>query len=73
LSLQGLRKSFGDVEAVRDLSLDVLRGEIFGFLGPNGAGKTTAIRMICGLLRADAGEVRVNGTSLRQDPRACRR
>jgi ABC-2 type transport system ATP-binding protein len=73
LSLRGLRKSFGDVEAVRDLSLDVLRGEIFGFLGPNGAGKTTAIRMICGLLRADAGEVRVNGTSLRQDPRACRR
>ena len=73
LSLKGLRKSFGDVEAVRDLSLDVLRGEVFGFLGPNGAGKTTTIRMVCGLLRADAGEIVVNGTSLRRDPRACRR
>ncbi len=73
LGLEGLRKSFGDVEAVRDLSLEVRRGEVFGLLGPNGAGKTTTIRMICGLLRADGGEVRVNGTSLRRDPRACRR
>ena len=73
LSLQGLRKSFGDVEAVRDLSLEVLRGEVFGFLGPNGAGKTTTIRMICGLLRADAGEIHVNGASVREDIRSCRR
>ncbi|MFH1766046.1 MAG: ATP-binding cassette domain-containing protein, partial [Gemmatimonadota bacterium] len=55
LSLLNLRKSFGELEAVRDLSLDVFRGEVFGFLGPNGAGKTTTIRMICGLLRADGG------------------
>ena len=54
LSLSGLRKSYGDLEAVRDLSLDVFRGEVFGFLGPNGAGKTTTIRMICGLLRPTA-------------------
>lgn len=73
LSLSGLRKSFGRVEAVRDLSLEVLRGEVFGFLGPNGAGKTTTIRMICGLLDVDAGSVRVNGTLLSQDARGCRR
>jgi ABC-2 type transport system ATP-binding protein len=72
LSLSNLRKSFGELEAVRDLSLEVLRGEVFGFLGPNGAGKTTTIRMICGLLRADGGEIRVNGTPLRTNVRACR-
>ncbi len=73
LSLSGLRKSYGDLEAVRDLSLDVFRGEVFGFLGPNGAGKTTTIRMICGLLKPDGGDIRVNGTALRDDIRACRR
>jgi ABC-2 type transport system ATP-binding protein len=73
LSLTGLRKSYGDLEAVRDLSLEVFRGEVFGFLGPNGAGKTTTIRMLCGLLRSDAGEIRINGTSLKGDPRICRR
>ncbi len=73
LSITGLRKSFGELEAVRDLSLDVSRGEVFGFLGPNGAGKTTTIRMICGLLRADAGEVRINGRVLSRNARACRR
>jgi len=73
LSLSGLRKSFGEVEAVRGLSLDIFRGEVFGFLGPNGAGKTTTIRMICGLLGADAGSIQVNGRLLRQDPRKCRR
>ena len=73
LNLRGLRKSFGDLQAVRDLDLEVFRGEVFGFLGPNGAGKTTTIRLVCGLLRADAGEIRVHGTSLRDDVRACRR
>jgi ABC-2 type transport system ATP-binding protein len=61
LSIRGLRKSFGDLLAVADFSLDVFRGEVLGFLGPNGAGKTTTIRMICGLLRCDGGEVRING------------
>ncbi len=59
LSIRGLRKSFGEIRAVDDLSLDVLRGEVLGFLGPNGAGKTTTIRMICGLLRSDGGEIRI--------------
>ncbi len=73
LSIKSLRKSFGDLEAVRNLSLDVRRGEVFGFLGPNGAGKTTTIRMICGLLGADGGEIRVNGMSLRESVKGCRR
>ncbi|MGW8268336.1 MAG: ABC transporter ATP-binding protein, partial [Longimicrobiales bacterium] len=73
LSLSALRKSYGDLDAVRNLSLEVFRGEVFGFLGPNGAGKTTTIRMACGLLRSDGGEIRVNGASLRDDPRGVRR
>jgi len=61
LSIRGLTKRFGDILAVSDLSLDVRRGEVFGLLGPNGAGKTTTIRMICGLVRPDAGEVLLDG------------
>ncbi len=73
LSLRGLRKSYGDVVAVEDLSLDVRRGEILGLLGPNGAGKTTTIHVICGLLRSDAGDVVVDGRSLDDDYRACKK
>jgi len=54
-------KRFGGVEAVKDVSLDVRRGEMFGLIGPDGAGKTTMIRLMCGLLRADAGRIRVLG------------
>lgn len=61
LSVQGLTKSYGDLVAVKDLSFDVFKGEIFGLLGPNGAGKTTTISVLCGLLKKDAGEVRING------------
>jgi ABC-2 type transport system ATP-binding protein len=52
-------KRYGAVEALRGLTLDVYRGEMFGLIGPDGAGKTTAIRLMCGLLHADAGRVRV--------------
>lgn len=54
-------RSYGRVEAVRDLSLAVRPGEMFGLIGPDGAGKTTTIRLLCGLLRADAGAIRVLG------------
>ena len=57
LRVEGLAKRYGAVEAVKNLSLAVLEGEIFGFLGPNGAGKTTSINMLCGLLKPDAGRV----------------
>jgi ABC-2 type transport system ATP-binding protein len=54
-------RRYGRVEAVRELSLSVRAGEMFGLIGPDGAGKTTTIRMLCGLLRADAGTIRVLG------------
>jgi ABC-2 type transport system ATP-binding protein len=54
-------KHYGAVEAVRELSFAIRAGEMFGLIGPDGAGKTTTIRMICGLLRADAGAIRVLG------------
>jgi ABC-2 type transport system ATP-binding protein len=63
IDAEGLTKSFGDLVAVRNLSLQVPKGEIFGFLGPNGSGKTTTIRMLCGLLTPDAG----HGTCLGYD------
>jgi ABC-2 type transport system ATP-binding protein len=64
LEVRELVKQYGDFTAVDHLSLQVMRGEVFGFLGPNGAGKTTSIRMMCGLLRPSAGEVLVEGKSL---------
>jgi ABC-2 type transport system ATP-binding protein len=73
LRLSGLRKSYGDLVAVKDLSLEIFRGEVFGFLGPNGAGKTTTISMVCGLLKCDAGEIRIDGHSLKDNYRACKK
>ena len=61
LVLDRVTKKYGDVAAVRDLDLSIERGEIFGLIGPDGAGKTTTIRLMCGLLKTDAGTVRVLG------------
>jgi ABC-2 type transport system ATP-binding protein len=61
-----LQKFFGDFEAVKKLSFEVRRREIFGLLGPNGAGKSTTFRMLCGLLAASAGEISVAGHDLRR-------
>lgn len=72
LTVSSLTKSYGDLIAVRDLSLNIFRGEIFGFLGPNGAGKTTTISMICGLLKSDSGEIWINGRALEENYRECR-
>ena len=55
IDVDGLTKSFGGRVVVRDLSMQVKRGSIYGFLGPNGSGKTTTIRMLCGLLTPDKG------------------
>lgn len=61
LKVQGLRRRYGEIEAVRGVSFAIHEGETYGLLGPNGAGKTTTISMVCGLLRRDAGEVTVDG------------
>ena len=61
VSLLGVAKRFGPVAAVTDVSLTVRRGEMFGVIGADGAGKTTVIRLICGLLHPDGGDVRVFG------------
>jgi ABC-2 type transport system ATP-binding protein len=66
LETEGLTKSYGSLVAVKDLTLQVVEGEVFGFLGPNGAGKTTSINMMCGLLRPDAGRVFVKGVPIRE-------
>ena len=68
LTLRNLRKQFGQITAVDDLSLDVPRGTIFGFLGPNGAGKTTTINMAVGLLRPTTGQVDLDGRGSPADP-----
>lgn len=70
----GLTRHFGEVRAVDNLSLHVLRGSVYAFLGPNGAGKTTTIRMLLGLTRPDRGAIRVFGTPLTHATRrACLR
>jgi ABC-2 type transport system ATP-binding protein len=64
LKTEGLTKRYGDLVAVDDLTLEIYRGEVFGFLGPNGAGKTTSINMMCGLLEPDIGTVTVDGVPI---------
>lgn len=71
--MRGVTRRFGDFTAVDELSLEVRRGSIFGLLGPNGSGKTTAVRMICGLLAADSGEIELDGIDVVRDPSATRR
>jgi ABC-2 type transport system ATP-binding protein len=73
VSLRGVQKRFGALEALAGVDLDVQAGEIFALLGPNGAGKTTLISVVAGLLRATAGEVRVLGQDVVRDYRFTRR
>jgi ABC-2 type transport system ATP-binding protein len=61
ITAENLKKSYGDHEAVRGISLEIAKGEVFGLLGPNGAGKTTTISMLTGLLKPNAGRVLVDG------------
>ena len=73
IDVAGLSKSFGGKTVVRDFALKVRRGEIYGFLGPNGSGKTTTIRMLCGLLRPDAGSGIVLGHDVVRETPAIKR
>ncbi len=72
IEVRDLQRRFGDFYAVRDLSFDVRRGEVFGLLGANGAGKTTTFRMLCGLLPASGGQLRVAGVDLRRSASTAR-
>src|ERR1700737_1228124 len=69
VSVRGLTKRFGQVDAVRDLTFDVPPGQVTGFLGPNGAGKTTTLRMLLGLVRPTAGEALIGGRNYDRLPR----
>lgn len=68
-----LTKTFGTITAVRDLDLEIRRGEVFGLLGPNGSGKTTTIRMLCGLITPTAGRAEVAGLDVAREPNQVRR
>jgi ABC-2 type transport system ATP-binding protein len=69
LHVEHLNKAFGPVQAIKNLSMDVPEGALFGFLGPNGAGKTTTMRMILDLFRPDSGHITWNGIDVREVPR----
>ena len=73
LRIEHLTKTFGDKVAVDDLSLHIAPGEIYGFIGHNGAGKTTTLKSVVGIQSFDAGEIFVNGLSVRTDPLGCKR
>jgi multidrug/hemolysin transport system ATP-binding protein len=64
IEIKGLKKSFGDIKAVDDISFSVGEGELFAFLGVNGAGKSTTINIICGQLKKDSGEIFIDGDEL---------
>ncbi|BDA70802.1 ABC transporter ATP-binding protein [Calothrix sp. PCC 7716] len=72
VSIQNLKKRYGATEAVKDVTIEVQSGEIFGLLGPNGAGKTTTLRILCTLTAPDAGKVEVSGISVVENPKAAR-
>jgi ABC-2 type transport system ATP-binding protein len=70
--IQNLRKHYGAIAAVQDVSFQIELGEIFGLLGPNGAGKTTTLRILCSLITPDAGKVEISGISVLSNPKAAR-
>jgi ABC-2 type transport system ATP-binding protein len=69
LTVEHINKWFGQFQAIKDLSMEVKEGALFGFLGPNGAGKTTTMRMILDILRPDSGSITWNSKDVRQVPR----
>lgn len=69
IEIKNVTKIFGkDFKAVDDLSLNIEEGNIYGFLGPNGAGKTTTLKMLTGVLKADCGQILINGIDISKDP-----
>lgn len=73
LRIENLTKVYGDKKAVDDLSLHIAPGEIYGFIGHNGAGKTTTLKAVAGILQFDAGEIYINGKSVKEQPLECKK
>ena len=65
VEINGLTKDYGNDKGIFDVSFKIEKGEVFGILGPNGAGKTTLIKIICGFLDPTKGQVKLNGTDIR--------
>ena len=72
LSVRGLAKSYGELQAVRGIDFEVHAGEVFALIGPNGAGKTTTLRIIATILRASGGTATVAGIDVMQQPERVR-
>ena len=73
LKIEHFTKKYGEKTAVEDLSLHILKGEIYGFIGHNGAGKTTTLKSIVGILQFEEGEIRIDGDSIQENPLACKK
>ena len=73
LKIENLTKVYGDKKAVDNLSLHIAPGEIYGFIGHNGAGKTTTLKSVAGILQFDAGEIYINGKSVKEQPLECKK
>lgn len=73
LEIRGLRKKYGNFQALDGLDLEIPKGELFGFVGPNGAGKTTTLKIVAGLLAPDEGEVRIDGVDAVRNNKALRK
>ena len=68
IKLENVNKSFGTIQAVKNLNLQIDAGIVFGFLGPNGSGKSTTMKMMLGLLKADSGKLNVYGIDVSSNP-----
>lgn len=73
LNIEHLTKAYGGKKAVDNLSLHIAPGEIYGFIGHNGAGKTTTLKSVVGILQFDAGEITIDGISIKENPLECKR
>lgn len=73
LNIEHLTKAYGEKKAVDNLSLHITPGEIYGFIGHNGAGKTTTLKSVVGILQFDAGEITIDGISIKENPLECKR
>ena len=73
LNIEHLTKAYSEKKAVDNLSLHIAPGEIYGFIGHNGAGKTTTLKSVVGILQFDAGEITIDGISIKENPLECKR